>query len=427
VARPRPSHRPLVRFHRTPVLLALALLAAACGSDDKPSGANTSQQAVTTEAGDPVVVAQARVTSAESSVTTAGDALTAANASFCSATSDYVEAIDRYGKLFNTQAATVGDVKTVGADLAAPRDSVSAAIGDVGDARTALADANQELIDAQGALAEAIATASSTPTGSTAAPGTTTTTTLVPPATLERVEQAEKDLASAGQGITDATPLNEAAAEYNSAAFALEVSWLKLMSDAGCLSNEQQEQAVELVTGYTTALQTELVAAGYEPGEIDGIYGPATLAAVKQLQKDSGLPETGFVDIATGQALDDKVAAAGQEAAVSELTHTAAVQTVLSLTGFWTGAIDGIWTDELTVALQAFQSKLGVAPTGEVDPATLAAFQLALTALKESTTTTTTVAPSPTTPSATTPTSPSTATTTPATTQQPPPPPTATG
>ncbi|HEY4609396.1 MAG TPA: peptidoglycan-binding domain-containing protein, partial [Ilumatobacteraceae bacterium] len=376
---------------------------------------NTSQATVTTEAADPVAVAQARVSSAESGVTDAKDALGTANTTFCGATSDYIQAIDRYGKLFSTQAATVGDVKTVGSDLVAPRDSVTAAIGDVNDARSSLADAEQQLIDARTGLAEAIATASSAPTSSTEAPGTTTTTTLVPPATVERVEQAEQDLAKAGQGITDATPLKEAAAEYNSAAFALEIAWLKVISDAGCLSNDQEKQAVELVTGYTTALQTELQAAGYEPGEVDGIYGPATLAAVKQLQKDAGLPETGFVDIATGQALDAKVAAAGQEAAVAELTHTAAVQTVLSLTGFWTGPIDGKWTDELTVALQAFQAKLGVAPTGEVDAATLAAFQQALTALKDSTTATTTTAatPTPTTAAASSPTTASSAPATP--------------
>jgi len=75
---------------------------------------------------------------------------------------------------------------------------------------------------------------------------------------------------------------------------------------------------------------------------------------------------------------------------VAELTSTAALQTILTLTGFWTGPIDGKWTDELTVALQAFQSKLGVPPTGEVDVATMAAFQQAVAALKESTTATTT-------------------------------------
>ena len=57
------------------------------------------------------------------------------------------------------------------------------------------------------------------------------------------------------------------------------------------------------------------------------------------------------------------------------MTHTAAVQTVLTLAGFWDGPVDGVWTDELTAALQQFQLALGVEPTGIVDAATLAAFQ----------------------------------------------------
>jgi peptidoglycan hydrolase-like protein with peptidoglycan-binding domain len=162
-----------------------------------------------------------------------------------------------------------------------------------------------------------------------------------------------------------------------------------------------------VVTTYTANLQTQLQAVELYTGAVDGIYGPATVAAVKQLQKDAGLPETGYVDIATGKALDAKVAAAGQEAAVADLTSTAALQTILTLTGFWTGPIDGKWTDELTVALQAFQSKLGVPPTGVVDVATMAAFQQAVAALKESTTatTTTTVATPTTVPTTPSPTS----------------------
>jgi peptidoglycan hydrolase-like protein with peptidoglycan-binding domain len=82
------------------------------------------------------------------------------------------------------------------------------------------------------------------------------------------------------------------------------------------------------------------------------------------------------------------------------MTRTASVQTVLTLTGFWTGPIDGEWTDELTAALQAFQTELGVEPTGVVDAATLAAFELALAELERLATATTTTAPSTTTTSA---------------------------
>ena len=131
-----------------------------------------------------------------------------------------------------------------------------------------------------------------------------------------------------------------------------------------------------------TALQT----AGYDPGPIDGIYGPQTVAAVEQLQTDSGLPVTGFVDEATARALQDKLDAVGQQQA----TQIVVLQTILTLTGFWDGPIDGQWTDELTQSLVAFQTALGVEPTGEVDAATLAAFQQALVELEAAITSTTT-------------------------------------
>jgi predicted lipoprotein with Yx(FWY)xxD motif len=173
---------------------------------------------------------------------------------------------------------------------------------------------------------------------------------------------------------------------------------MRVLSDAGCLSDEEQANAVAQVAAYTTTLQTELQAIAYYDGEIDGIYGPQTVEAVKLLQKDSGLAETGFVDMATANALDAKLAEVGQQAAAAELTDIASLQTVLKLTGFWTGPIDGVWTDELTAALQEFQTALGVQPTGVVDAATLAAFQQALAGEASPTPTT-----EPTTPAATTP------------------------
>ena len=307
-----------------------------------------------------------------------------------------MEVLDRYGKLFTDDAATVGDVQTLGADLVEPRETVAAGADAVTAAKTALAAAEQELIDAQAALVAAVATASSVPTSSTE-PATTTSTTIVPAATIERVQQAEDDLAQTAEGITAATPLAEASAEYNSAALALQVAWLTVLDDAGCLTDEQQAEAVEWVRAYTTNIQTQLQQAGLYDGEIDGIYGPLTVAGVKQLQAESGLRETGYVDQATARALEQRLDDLGQQAADAAATQTAALQTVLTLTGFWRGPIDGQWTDELTDALVAFQTALGVAPTGAVDAATLAAFEQALAELREVATATTTIAP-PTTP-----------------------------
>ncbi len=392
----------VTRRRSAAALIALALVATACSDDDGGATETSSDQ-------DPVAAAEARVDAAESGVTESQAALEAAHEQFCVDAEGYLDVIDRYGKLFSDDAATVGDVQTLGADLVAPRETVAASVTEVEDAKSALAVAGQELVDAQAALAEAIATASSVSTSSSSTSTTSTTTTLVPPATIGRVQQAEADLADAGEGITASTPLAEATAEYNSAAFALQIAWLKLFADAGCLDDDQQAEAVAQVTAYTTTLQTELQLVGYYDGAIDGIYGPATVDGVKRLQADSGLRETGFVDKATAAALEALLADLDLQQAASDLTHTASVQTVLSVTGFWDGPIDGVWTDDLTAALQAFQTALGVEPTGIVDAATLAAFQQALAALGTAPPATAPPSPPDTTPAPTTANAPTTA------------------
>ena len=385
----------------TAAVMSVGFVAVACSDDDDDvattetaGGTEATQAPAPTEAPeDPVEAAQERIADAEDGVTQAQEALTDAHGGFCGVTEDYIEALDRYGRVFTDSATTVGDITTLGADLTEPRDDVVAAADAVDSAKNDLAAAQQEFVNAQSAQAEAIATASSVP-NSTVTPTTSTTTTLVPPATIERVQQAEDDLARVSRGITDETPLVEAAADYNSAALALEMAWLRLLSDAQCLTDEQQANAAEQIAAYTAALQTDLTTAGYDPGPIDGIYGPQTVEAVEQLQTDSELPVTGFVDEATARALQDKLAAVGQEQA----RQTVILQTILSLVGYWDDPIDGVWTDELTQALMDFQTALGVEPTGVVDAATIAAFQQALADLEAGTPPTV----APTTPPATT-------------------------
>ena len=175
------------------------------------------------------------------------------------------------------------------------------------------------------------------------------------------MKQAEADFQTATAGINDSTPLLQATAAFNSAAFALEVAWSKLLLDANCLTDAQQAEAVKQITAYSVELQTDLATAGYYNGAVDGIYGPITLAAVEQLQTDSGLPVTGFVDQATAVALEKKLAKASLQ--------TAALQSVLKLLGYYSGPVDGKWTPELTDALKQFQTASGLEPTGTVDTA----------------------------------------------------------
>ncbi len=360
------------------VALSFALVTAACGN-------NGSATPTTSTSADPVAAAQAQVDAAQTAVSDAEGALTSAHQGFCSTAKDYVQTLDRYGRVFTDRAATVGDVQTLGADLIAPREEVVTAADTVGTAKAELVAAQQQLADAQVALAAAINEAAASPSATvspteTPAPTTVTTPTLVPAASIDRVQQAEQDLAQTAKGINSATTLTDAGAAYNSAALALEIAWLNLLNDAGCFSDDRQAEAAIKLNAYTLALQTDLKLAGYDPGPIDGIYGPQTVAAVQQLQRDSGLAVTGFVDEATARALQAKLTAVGEQQAAQTAAETAALQGVLKLLGFWDGPVDGQWTDALTQALQAAQTALGVPPTGQVDPATLVALQAALAA-----------------------------------------------
>lgn len=325
--------------------------------------------------------AQAQVSAKEEALAEAETAFTEASAGFCQASKTYIDSLDRYGDVLNDTAPTVGDVREAGADLAEPRE-------DAFDGAEAAVDAQQELVVAQQELAEAQAALAQAQAGSTAVPEEpaapqSSATPLAPASSVERVEQAEAEFADAVAAVTDQTPLAEASEQFNSAAVALEMAWLRLFADAGCLSDEQQQQAEAAVSTYTTALQQELATAGYYTGEVDGVYGPLTVQAVEELQRESGLPVTGTMDRATSEALQAELLALGGAAAQQSVASTAAVQQTLTLVGFWDGPVDGVWSPELTEAVMAFQTELGVPPTGTVDAATISAFEQAIAELQE--------------------------------------------
>ncbi|WP_456846896.1 peptidoglycan-binding domain-containing protein [Cellulomonas sp. P5_C6] len=352
---------------------SLALVLSACTSGTPEPSASPQSD---------VSRAEENVAAKEKALADAEAAATDAAATFCDASSTYITALDRYGDVLNQSAVTVGDVQTAGTDLADP----AAASKDAGqgavDARDAVVQAQQDLADAQFelAVAQAAAAGEPAPEPTEASPSPVPT---VPAASVTRVQQAEEEFASAQAGITQETPLVQASEQFNSAAVALEMAWLRLFADSGCLSDERQAEASATVSAYTTALQQSLADTGYYTGAVDGIYGPQTVAAVQALQKASGLPETGTVDKATAAALQAAVEAKGAAAAQASTASTAALQQTLKLAGYWDGPIDGQWSDALTAAVGAAQTDLGVPVTGTVDAATLAAFQAALTAAKD--------------------------------------------
>jgi branched-chain amino acid transport system substrate-binding protein len=118
-----------------------------------------------------------------------------------------------------------------------------------------------------------------------------------------------------------------------------------------------------------TQIQQALTFLGFYDGPIDGLDSPELRAAIAAFQTSVGLPPTGVWDEATDaamrQILGDKAEALA--------TSTREVQVLMTELGFYTGPIDGIWTQELTDSIKALQRELGVPETGVLDTATLEA------------------------------------------------------
>ena len=178
------------------------------------------------------------------------------------------------------------------------------------------------------------------------------------------------------------------------------------------IADIRRQQAAYAAAAQTTKIQQALTFLGFYTGPINGLDTPEFRAALAAFQTSVGLPPTGVFDQATDAALR---AALGPYADALAAT-TADIQRLLTDLGFYTGPIDGIWTEELTTAIRALQAELGVPQTGVLDAATLRAIYVAG---QESGATTTTTAPDTTAPETTVPETTAPPTTAPPTTAPP--------
>ncbi len=131
------------------------------------------------------------------------------------------------------------------------------------------------------------------------------------------------------------------------------------------------------------ALQEALGAAGHRPrGGADGVFGTATVTALKSYQSARGLASSGKVDDATASALASKSGASGAGTAsnLSGLRAGALGNTVKKLqqslidAGIKVrGGADGIFGPATAQAVKDFQRSQGLEATGSVDEATIRA------------------------------------------------------
>jgi peptidoglycan hydrolase-like protein with peptidoglycan-binding domain len=122
-------------------------------------------------------------------------------------------------------------------------------------------------------------------------------------------------------------------------------------------------------------LQGQLLAAGFDPGPIDGIFGPKTKAAVMAFQRAKGLEVNGVANPRTWAALDTLRGQGLRPILKRGLSEPAVevLQKLLISHGFDAGPVDGIFSPRTERAVMAFQRAKGLEADGIAGPKTWSA------------------------------------------------------
>ncbi len=148
---------------------------------------------------------------------------------------------------------------------------------------------------------------------------------------------------------------------------------------AASMNVSAQTLSIGMNGSEVTALQNDLVAAGYLARTVDGDFGSTTKEAVALFQKAKGLPITGIADDATRRAVK-KAAGKGYRpgggvvyAEGNRGTMIIDMQERLAAAGFLKGDIDGVYGQDTTKAVRAFQKGNKIPVSGAIDEMTYAA------------------------------------------------------
>jgi peptidoglycan hydrolase-like protein with peptidoglycan-binding domain len=154
-------------------------------------------------------------------------------------------------------------------------------------------------------------------------------------------------------------------------------SWSWTLAVAGALAascggeGEAESQSAappggDAVTHAVAYLQEELAELGYYKGSHDGVFAPETEAALKRLQAEEGVDESGRLDRPTRAVLS---AAAGE----SDPLWIKAVQTALAELGLYNGLIDGDYGPGTEAGMEEIQRDAGIDVDGAFGAETAAA------------------------------------------------------
>jgi peptidoglycan hydrolase-like protein with peptidoglycan-binding domain len=113
-------------------------------------------------------------------------------------------------------------------------------------------------------------------------------------------------------------------------------------------------------------LQEELAELGYYEGTYDGVFGDETQDALKRLQAEEELDETGELDRSTRVVL-------GARLRPESLLSVKALQTALVELGLYDGAVDGDYGPATEAGIEVIQREAGIEVDGAFDSETSAA------------------------------------------------------
>lgn len=135
-------------------------------------------------------------------------------------------------------------------------------------------------------------------------------------------------------------------------------------------------------------LQRRLLAAGFNPGPIDGVFDARTRGALENFQRASKLDVTGRLDPATwrrlsGRIIDTSNPTAPLQRLDERSSAVLATEKLLKKAGFATGAVDGLFSKQTEAAVKAFEKKTGRTVDGRIGAGDLAALQRLATPFPE--------------------------------------------
>jgi peptidoglycan hydrolase-like protein with peptidoglycan-binding domain len=113
--------------------------------------------------------------------------------------------------------------------------------------------------------------------------------------------------------------------------------------------------------------QRRLRARYYDPGPIDGIFGPKTDRMTRYYQLDRSLTGDGIIGPATWARLDPPTVRRGSTGDAVRM-----LQQILSDYGYDPGTVDGSFGPNTEQAVKTFQNDFGLDADGVVGPATWA-------------------------------------------------------